>query len=139
MDLVFDCNRLAKYELMYELVIRGFEDVGTVESMRSCLINVFKLERSGQSLSYPPYSLNCDDEFKITEDKIKEVIVKRVDRTHPTEDTKRKEQSQVLSEALTLLPELKTGVRTLHTQEPSILDACLLNIRLGSDETCWGE
>ncbi|KAL3274918.1 hypothetical protein HHI36_019699 [Cryptolaemus montrouzieri] len=116
--------------------------------MRSCLRNVIKLERSGQSLLYPSYSLKCEDEFKIAEKKIKEVIglidqfngdmksmwyrrinskiahmVKRVDRTRPTEDTK----------PLTLLPKLKTRVRTLHTQKPSILDACLLNIRVDSD------
>ncbi|KAL3274917.1 hypothetical protein HHI36_019698 [Cryptolaemus montrouzieri] len=112
MELVFDCNRLAKDELTYELVIRGFEDVGTVESMRSCLRNVIELEHSGQSLTYPPYPLNCYDEFKIIENNIKEVIslidqfngdiksslywkltskithiVRRVDRTHPIEDT----------------------------------------------------
>ncbi|KAL3274937.1 hypothetical protein HHI36_019715 [Cryptolaemus montrouzieri] len=91
MDLVFACNRLAKDELTYELVIRGFEDVGTVE-------------------------------------------IKRVDRTNPTEHTKRKERSQLLSKALTLLPKPKIRVRTLHTQELSIIDASLLNIRVDSDD-----
>ncbi|KAL3274919.1 hypothetical protein HHI36_019700 [Cryptolaemus montrouzieri] len=71
MDLVFDCNRLAKDELKNELVIRGFEDI---------------------------------------------------------------EQSQLLSKALTLLPKLKTRVRTLHTQELSIPDASLLTIRVNSDD-----
>ncbi|KAL3285438.1 hypothetical protein HHI36_024060 [Cryptolaemus montrouzieri] len=106
MDLVFDCNRLAKDELTYELVIHGFEDVGTVESIRGRLRNVIKLERS----------------------------VKRVDRTDPTEDTKLKERSQLSSKALTLLPKLKTRVRTLHTLELSIFDASLLNIRVDSDD-----
>ncbi|KAL3267598.1 hypothetical protein HHI36_023972 [Cryptolaemus montrouzieri] len=127
--------------------------------MRSCLRNVIKLECSGQSLTYPSYSLNCDDEFNIIENKIKEVIglidqfnddiksslyrkitskiahiVERVDRAHPTEDTKLEERSQLSSKALTLLPKLKTCVRTLHNQELSILDASLLNIRVDSDD-----
>lgn len=64
-ELNFECNRLAKDELVYELKIRGFEDVGTVEEMQSCLRNILKLERSGQKLTYPPYSMNCESEFKV--------------------------------------------------------------------------
>ncbi|KAL3272318.1 hypothetical protein HHI36_024204 [Cryptolaemus montrouzieri] len=132
--------------------------------MRSCLRNVIKLKRSGPSLLYPSYSLNCEDEFKIIENKIKEVIglidqfnddmksslyrrinskfahmVKRVDRTRPTEDTKRKERSPRPSKASTLLHKLKTRVHTLHTQEPSILDASLFNIRVDSDDDSSSE
>ncbi|KAL3274728.1 hypothetical protein HHI36_024057 [Cryptolaemus montrouzieri] len=76
--------------------------------------NVIKLERSGQSLTYPPLSLNCDDEFNIILNEIEEVIGV-IDQFN--DDIKR-----VCTES------------TLHTQERSILDASLLIIRVDSDD-----
>lgn len=158
MDLQWECNRLSKDELEYELKIRGFEDVGTVDKMRSCLRNVLKLERSGQSLTYPAYALNCDEEFKIVEDKIKEIVssieifegddkttaykkisskiahvMKRIDRTNPTESDKIKLRSSLLSQALTLMPKLKFRIKNLKFQEASILNPSFFNIDLEDD------
>lgn len=39
MDFKFECNRLAKDELAYQLAIRGFIDVGNVDEVRSYLKN----------------------------------------------------------------------------------------------------
>ncbi|KAL3269039.1 hypothetical protein HHI36_008122 [Cryptolaemus montrouzieri] len=61
-------------------------------------------------------------------------IVERVDRAHPTEDTKLEERSQLSSEALTLLPKLTKCDRTFAYSKLSILDASLLNIRVDSDD-----
>lgn len=155
MDLKFDCNRLNKDELAYELKIRGFDEVGNVEEMRSCLRNVMKLERSNQSLTYPAYNLVFDDEIKIVEGKIVEIfdlienfndgiesgaykkitskiahIVKRIDRTNPTEPEKHKIRSRVLSQALTMMPKLKNRLRVLQKETVSLLDASLMNIEL---------
>lgn len=155
MDSNLDCNRLTKDELEYELSIRGFEDVGTVDNMRSCLRSVLRLERTGQSLKYPTYSLKCDEEFEIVENKIKEIltlietfdgdeqsspykkistkiahVVKRIDRTNPTEAEKIKIRSNLLSQSLTLLPKLKHRIKVLRNQDASILHASMLNVVL---------
>ncbi|KAK4881794.1 hypothetical protein RN001_005113 [Aquatica leii] len=40
-----EINRLSQDELKYELLIRGFENVGTVADMRSALRGLFKTEK----------------------------------------------------------------------------------------------
>lgn len=48
-------------------------DVANVQQMCSCLRNLLKMEQSRQTLTYPKYSLECAEEFKIIADKIKEI------------------------------------------------------------------
>lgn len=164
MELNFECNRLAKDELAYELRIRGFEDVGAVEEMRTCLRNVLKLEKSGQKLTYPSYALKSEDEFEIVEVKIVEIqnlidnfsdevnsgpykkiiskiahIVKRVDRIPYGDENTRKTRSKLLSKSLTLMPKLKNRIRVIQNQDASVLDLSLLNSELSDDESYDGD
>jgi len=160
MDLSFDCNRLAKDVLTYELKIRGFEELGTVEEMRSCLRNVLKLERLGQTLTYLQYNLQYDQEIQTSKTKVDELltliedftdtvgsgpykkitskiahVVKRIDRIPTGNNQQIKERSALLSKALTLLPKLKTKIRSLRSTDISVLDASLLNLDEESEDS----
>lgn len=56
-----DPNRLDKNELTYELRIRGIA-VGTVDTMRSSLSMARRMEKSGDSFSYPAYPFTADED-----------------------------------------------------------------------------
>lgn len=66
-------NRLSKDELTYELGVRGIRKTEPVEQMRKCLRNILRLEKKGKPLSYPPYSLDIDEEIAIISAKIIEI------------------------------------------------------------------
>lgn len=53
-------------ELVYELKIKRFDDVDTVEEMR--VREMFWNWKSGQTLKYPSYAFDCESKLKIVED-----------------------------------------------------------------------
>ncbi|KAK4884063.1 hypothetical protein RN001_000334, partial [Aquatica leii] len=53
----FEINRLSQDELKYEILIKGFEDVGNVTEMRATLRGLFKAEKAGTSFTYPEYQI----------------------------------------------------------------------------------
>ncbi|KAJ8939507.1 hypothetical protein NQ314_011113 [Rhamnusium bicolor] len=152
-----DPGRLNKEELTYELKIRGLENVGTMEQMRSTLRRMLKLERSGDSLTYPDYSLDYNEEVKNTEDKIKEIedliknlntggdsgqykkivakathVLMRVDRIKATDDDRRKQRSQLLAKVLQLQEDLGRRVKQIKIEASPIVDLSMLSVR-GND------
>lgn len=64
-----DPNRLDKNELSYELRIRGIA-TGTVESMRSSLSMARRMEKSGDSFSYPAYPFAADEDIAEVKSKL---------------------------------------------------------------------
>lgn len=58
-------NYLKKEMLQHEFTIRGIPHNGTktVGSVRSALCSILALEKYDASLSYPPYTLDVDEEM----------------------------------------------------------------------------
>ncbi|KAG5862086.1 hypothetical protein JTB14_008119 [Gonioctena quinquepunctata] len=65
-------NRLIQDELTYELRIRGIA-TGTVNEIRHALSMVLRLEKSGDSVSYPKYPFTLEEHVKAIKDKLAEV------------------------------------------------------------------
>lgn len=73
--------RLSSDELAYELVIRGVE-TGTCDQMRKRLASLRKLEKSGNSFTYPPYPFKFEEDEEAIRKKIEtnlEPLVNDVD------------------------------------------------------------
>lgn len=62
-------NRLSSDELTYELVIRGVE-TGTCDQMRKRLSALRKLEKSGDSFTYPPHPFTFEEDQEAIQEKI---------------------------------------------------------------------
>lgn len=149
-----DPGRLNKEELTYELTIRGLVEVGNMEQMRSTLRRLLRMERSGESLTYPEYKMDCKEEMKIAESKIKEIedlikelvtgedsgpykkiesktshILMRVDRIKATDDETRKQRSQLLAKSLKLQATLGQKIKQLKKEESPILDLSMLSVQ----------
>lgn len=67
-------NRLGQDELNYELQIRGIA-TGTVESMRHNLAMAIRLEKSGDSVKYPEYPFQPDEDLKAVKTKLEDLEV----------------------------------------------------------------
>lgn len=67
-----EVTRLGKDELAYELTWRGIA-TGTVEEMRSRLVLAKQLEKSGDSLHYPPYPFRFQEDVAAVTKKLDEV------------------------------------------------------------------
>lgn len=73
-----DPNRLDKNELTYELKIRGISP-GTVEVMRSNLFMSRRLEKSGDSFTYPTYPYTPDEDVAAVAAKLDDIGPKVAD------------------------------------------------------------
>lgn len=73
MSSKIEINRLTGEELQYELHIRGFEDGGTVAEMRSALRGLLKLEKEGNSLEYPEYSISFEEDQEAVQARMTEL------------------------------------------------------------------
>lgn len=65
-------NRLNQAELNYELQIRGIA-TGTVDQMRHALTMALRLEKSGDSIRYPPHPFTEDEDLKAIKEKLDEL------------------------------------------------------------------
>lgn len=65
-------NRLGQDELSYELKIRGIA-TGTVESMRHNLAMAIRLEKSGDSVKYPDYPFQPDEDLIAVNNKLEDL------------------------------------------------------------------
>jgi hypothetical protein len=65
-------NRLSQDELAYEVAIRGIA-VGTVEAMRQALAMALRLERRGDSVTYPKYPFTVEEDLQAVDAKLKEL------------------------------------------------------------------
>lgn len=70
-----DVNRLDKNELTYELTIRGVA-LGTVEQMRTNLAMARRMEKSGDSFSYPKYPYTAAEDEAAVKAKLDELGAK---------------------------------------------------------------
>lgn len=70
----FDVNRLDKEELTYELKWRGIA-LGTVAEMRSRLALARQMERTGESLHYPPYPFTFQEDVAAITQKLDNLVV----------------------------------------------------------------
>lgn len=61
MSRKMEVNRLDREELVYELTWRGIA-TGTVDEMRSRLVLARQMERTGESLHYPPYPFSFQED-----------------------------------------------------------------------------
>lgn len=73
-----DPNRLGKGELTYELAVRGIA-AGTVEVMRTRLAMARRLEKSGESFSYPAYPFTPEEDVTAVTTKLDELSKLLVD------------------------------------------------------------
>lgn len=138
-----DIQRLNKQELVYELKIRGFYDVGNVDQMRDCLRNLLRLENTENSLSYPDYDVNFEDEMKILDAKVKDIFdlieeldsgrksgpalkietkfahtLKRCDRLKAVGETQIKRRSTLLTKVMELISKYEGKISELDTNVP---------------------
>lgn len=67
-----DVNRLDKSELTYELSIRGIAP-GTVEAMRASLAMARRMEKSGDSFTYPKYPYTPEEDAAAVRSKLDEL------------------------------------------------------------------
>lgn len=65
-------NRLGQDELNYELKIRGIA-TGTVDSMRHNLAMAIRLEKSGESVRYPEYPFQPDEDLLAVKAKLEDL------------------------------------------------------------------
>lgn len=65
-------NRLNQEELTYELKIRGMA-TGTVEQMRHALTTALRMEKSGESIRYPPYPYTEQEDLIAVRNKLAEL------------------------------------------------------------------
>lgn len=68
-----DVNKLGKGELTYELAIRGIAP-GTVESMRTRLAMARRMEKSGDSFTYPKYPFTPGEDIAAVKQKLDELF-----------------------------------------------------------------
>lgn len=141
MSYRIDIQRLNKQELIYELKIRGFVDVGNVEQMRDCLRNLIRLKNTENSLTYPECELVFDDEYKIIDGKIKEIfelveeldtgrksgpalkvetkiahILKRCDRLKTVGDDHLKQKSVLLTRIMTAISKYESKISEVESR-----------------------
>lgn len=74
MSRKIEINRLDKEELIYELRWRGIA-TGTVEEMRSRLILARQMERTGESLHYPPYPFSFQEDVTTVTSKLDSLVL----------------------------------------------------------------
>ncbi|CAG9814812.1 unnamed protein product [Phaedon cochleariae] len=140
-----ECGRLSKSELVYELKIRGLEDVGTMEEMRSTLRRLVRMEKDGESLKYPEYQLVADDELKICEVKLDDLgkllsdlttdersspfkkietklqhTLMRVDRIPTTTEEEKKKRSKLLAKLLQLKTQLLQRDKVVNSLQRNV-------------------
>lgn len=77
MSRKIETNRLDKEELTYELTWRGIA-IGTVEEMRSLLNLARQMEKTGESLHYPPYPYTFQQDAATVTKKL-DVLVSAID------------------------------------------------------------
>lgn len=135
-----DIQRLNKAELTYELKLRGFMEVGTVDQMRECLRNLMRLDNTENSLTYPDYALIFEDEIKTIESKVKDIselideletgkksgpalkietklahILKRGDRLKPDGDVQVRQKSTVLTRIMEVVSKYEKKASEVET------------------------
>ncbi|XP_074041961.1 uncharacterized protein [Leptinotarsa decemlineata] len=136
-------NRLDKEELEYELKIRGV-GTGTCEEMRHRLGIALKMEKTGESLSYPAYSYSFEEDESAVKEKLDEIgslldtlsgprtsgeavklhtklahVLGRIDRMDPDEDSgKTHQKANLVATALTLLSDFNDKLDALDTNPP---------------------
>lgn len=136
-----DINRLKKDELQYELRLRGMPfDNKTVAELRSCLRPLLKFEKSDESLHYPDYDFDVDEELVIIQGKLGEInssvvqfsgsktdgvfltlnsrlvhLLKRTDRL-PRTETNSNQRSELMGKIFELFDDLE---RATKCRDPS--------------------
>lgn len=73
-----DIYRLNQEELVYELAVRGMAP-GTCDEMRKVLARAKKLEKTGDSFSYPDHPFTFDEDDKAVKKDLQEVGTEHVD------------------------------------------------------------
>lgn len=76
-------NRLNQDELMYELRIRGMA-TGTVDQMRHALTMAIRMEKSGDSVRYPPYPFTEQEDLAAVKDKLADLQPKISSLSEPS-------------------------------------------------------
>lgn len=71
---ILNINRLSTDELTYELAIRGVGS-GTCDVMRKQLASLRKLEKSGDSFTYPPYPFTHEEDREAVTNKLDTEVV----------------------------------------------------------------
>ncbi|KAK4887484.1 hypothetical protein RN001_003755 [Aquatica leii] len=66
-------RRITADELVYELRIRGFVEVGNVSDMRAALRGCIKIEKQSGSLSYPDYDIPFQEDYDALKTKLAEL------------------------------------------------------------------
>lgn len=152
MSRKIEVNRLDKDELTYELLYRGIAP-GTVDEMRARLTMARQLERTGESVSYPPYPftfqtdageitrkldilVNAVDNFSDScrsgtfaklQTKLNHTLG-RIDNMNAQTPEELKVKSELLAHALSLLDSLQVK-SSAHDKKnsPPPLNLCILN------------
>uniref|UniRef100_A0A1Y1KZF6 CCHC-type domain-containing protein n=1 Tax=Photinus pyralis TaxID=7054 RepID=A0A1Y1KZF6_PHOPY len=150
----YEINRLSSDELIYELTVKGITEVATVEEMRKSLRRLLKLEKEGQSFTYPEYPFSVEDDLRALSDKITELenllqdfdgsdenlgkkistkinfAINRADKIIPQSTEGKNKKSRIMIAILNVKSgyEKKTRVfmRTSMTQTQGVLDLNLL-------------
>lgn len=73
MSRKIETNRLDRDELVYELTWRGIAE-GTVEEMRSRFAMARQMEKTGESLHYPPYPFTFQEDVLVITKKLDDLI-----------------------------------------------------------------
>lgn len=65
-------KRLSHDDLAYKMKIRGIA-LGTVDSMRNTLAMTMRLEKSGDTISFPEYSFSAKEDMQAVKPKLNEL------------------------------------------------------------------
>ena len=130
-----EINRLTKEELIYELKIRGIDDVSSCESMKKSLRYLMRLAQSS-SYAFPTYPYKCEEDCDALENQVEEITqllesftgnkssaefkkietkiahsLGRVNRCLATTTAEKKAKTTILVQLIGLQSELKSKVK----------------------------